>query len=522
MPEEGGAAEHDRPQVVVDQGWPRRRSTRIPGRRRRRSRTSSRGRPGPAAPRRGRTRACRPAAAERPGRRDRRRLPSRRGAAADGAASVAAARRRDRRVLVDVLHRHRGQVVALADAGAELGHDHRVGAQVVEEVAVDRAPARPAGRSASTSANALAGRRLGRRRERGGQAADRRVLVDVLHRHRRQVVALADAGAELGHDHRVGAQVVEEVAVDRHPVDRAGPRPARRRTASLVRARPGRPAGTSTAPATQPSTVPQRRLRAAPPSRDERAVDRGARARHRLRITGAGSSTSVPEDRLQPGRSGRRCRGTARRGPGRWPPRSVPSCRVRASQPIAPLTTVPVEPPKRKPRRASRWQARMVSGSSTRTTSSMKDSSSSGGRTLVPRPGIIRRAGGPPKVTEPTASTATIRTGRCHVAEVARAAHQGPRGARADEQHVESGKCGRSRGAVVRLCARQFAGIRVLVEPHVPVVGGAQPLARSRSAHRGSRRPRSGSVTMCTWLPSASMSRRVDRLHRGSVTQRNR
>ena len=33
---------------------------------------------------------------------------------------------------------------------------------------------------------------------------------------------------------------------------------------------------------------------------------------------------------------------------------------------------------------------------------------------LVPRPGIIRRPGGPPKATEPTLSTATTRTGRCH------------------------------------------------------------------------------------------------------------
>ena len=30
---------------------------------------------------------------------------------------------------------------------------------------------------------------------------------------------LADAGAELGHQHRVGAQVVEEVSVDRRIVD---------------------------------------------------------------------------------------------------------------------------------------------------------------------------------------------------------------------------------------------------------------------------------------------------------------
>jgi hypothetical protein len=33
-------------------------------------------------------------------------------------------------------------------------------------------------------------------------------------------------------------------------------------------------------------------------------------------------------------------------------------------------------------------------------------------RTLVPRPGIIRRLEGQPKVTDPTVSTATILTGR--------------------------------------------------------------------------------------------------------------
>ncbi len=116
----------------------------------------------------------------------------------------------------------------------------------------------------------------------------------------------------------------------------------------------------------------------------------------------------------------------------------------------------------------------MVSGSSTRTTSSTRDASSSGGRTLVPRPGIIRRPGGPPKVTEPTVSTATIRTRRAALAEVAGAAHQGAGGAGADEQHVELGElAGDRRGGapVVRLPVVRVA---VLVEPHVPVVGGAQ------------------------------------------------
>ena len=39
------------------------------------------------------------------------------------------------------------------------------------------------------------------------------------YRHRRQVVPLADPRAEPGHHHRVGTQVVEEVAVDRHALD---------------------------------------------------------------------------------------------------------------------------------------------------------------------------------------------------------------------------------------------------------------------------------------------------------------
>ncbi len=55
----------------------------------------------------------------------------------------------------------------------------------------------------------------------------------------------------------------------------------------------------------------------------------------------------------------------------------------------------------------------MASASSTWTTSSMNDSSSIGGRTAMPRPGIIRGAAGVPKLTEPTGSTATMRTDGC-------------------------------------------------------------------------------------------------------------
>jgi hypothetical protein len=85
-----------------------------------------------------------------------------------------------------------------------------------------------------------------------------------------------------------------------------------------------------------------------------------------------------------------------------------------ASHCVAPETTVPVEPPNNNPRRAARCQAPIVSASSTWITSSTNDSSSCGGRTAIPSPGSIRRAGAPPKLTDPAASTATIRTyGRC-------------------------------------------------------------------------------------------------------------
>ena len=104
--------------------------------------------------------------------------------------------------------------------------------------------------------------------------------------------------------------------------------------------------------------------------------------------------------------------------------------------------------------------------------------------------------------------------------EEAGAAHQGPGGAGADEQHVQFRELPgdrRRRRAVVRL---PVARVGVLVQPDVPVVGGAQRAdvvdPRTEEAADGS-----GSVMMCTWLPSASISRRVARLQRESVTQRN-
>ena len=51
-----------------------------------------------------------------------------------------------------------------------------------------------------------------------GQACDRRVLVNVLDRYRRQVRPLPDPRAKLRHHHRVGTQIVEKIAVDRHPL----------------------------------------------------------------------------------------------------------------------------------------------------------------------------------------------------------------------------------------------------------------------------------------------------------------
>ena len=56
-------------------------------------------------------------------------------------------------------------------------------------------------------------------RECGGQAFDRRVLVDVFDRHRRQIRPLSNPGAEPGHHHRVRTKIIEEVAVHRHPLD---------------------------------------------------------------------------------------------------------------------------------------------------------------------------------------------------------------------------------------------------------------------------------------------------------------
>ena len=88
-------------------------------------------------------------------------------------------------------------------------------------------------------------------------------------------------------------------------------------------------------------------------------------------------------------------------------------------------------------------------------------------------------------------STATTRTRAVPLPEVARAAHQGPGGARSDKQHVklrELAGYGGRRGAVV---CPPVARVGVLVEPDVAVVGGAQGTdvikPRAEEAARGIR-----------------------------------
>src|SRR5207247_11413870 len=55
--------------------------------------------------------------------------------------------------------------------------------------------------------------------ERRRKPPDRRMSVDVLYRYRWQVPSLPHPRTEMGHHQRVGAQLLEEVAVDRHAVD---------------------------------------------------------------------------------------------------------------------------------------------------------------------------------------------------------------------------------------------------------------------------------------------------------------
>src|SRR6201989_2190085 len=144
----------------------------------------------------------------------------------------------------------------------------------------------------------------------------------------------------------------------------------------------------------------------------------------------------------------------------------------RDSQSMAPLTTVPVEPPNRNPLLARRWQARMVSASSTCTTSSTYELSRSGGRR---GDGHARARYHPAALTPAKYHRAeAVHRDNPHRAvplpEPARAAHQGPGGAGPDEQHVKLRKLasdGRRRGAVVRPPVGRGG---VLGEPGLPVV----------------------------------------------------
>ena len=125
-----------------------------------------------------------------------------------------AGQRGDRGVPVDVLDRDGGQVGALAQPGAELGHQHRVGARGRRRSGCRCGTSAILSTSASTAASPPAspataaggpGRRPGRAgrpvAERGGQRGDGGVPVDVLDRDGGQVGALAQPGAELGHQH---------------------------------------------------------------------------------------------------------------------------------------------------------------------------------------------------------------------------------------------------------------------------------------------------------------------------------
>ena len=123
---------------------------------------------------------------------------------------------------VDVGHSHGRQAGVLAHLRAEARHQQRVGAEIVEEVglgrhglqAQDLAQDRPEPGVDVRCSRALVRRRGQRRR----QGRERRVLVDVLHRHRRQLWVLTDLGAEAGHEQRVGAEIVEEVRARRDGV----------------------------------------------------------------------------------------------------------------------------------------------------------------------------------------------------------------------------------------------------------------------------------------------------------------
>ncbi len=76
----------------------------------------------------------------------------------------------------------------------------------------------------------------------------------------------------------------------------------------------------------------------------------------------------------------------------------------------------------------------------------------------LPSPGIIRRAGGPPKVTEPTESTAATRTRRCHWRKKRAQPIRVPVVPAPTNSTSRSGKSRGIAGAVRRMWARQLPG----------------------------------------------------------------
>ena len=70
----------------------------------------------------------------------------------------------------------------------------------------------------------------------------------------------------------------------------------------------------------------------------------------------------------------------------------------------------------------------------------------------------MRRPGSAPKLTEPAASTATMRTGRCHSRNQRAQPIRVPVVPAPTNSTSMSGKSRAIAGAVVRLCARQLPG----------------------------------------------------------------
>ena len=77
----------------------------------------------------------------------------------------------------------------------------------------------------------------------------------------------------------------------------------------------------------------------------------------------------------------------------------------------------------------------------------------------MPRPGIIRGPGAPPKVTDPTLSTATTHTGRCHCRKKRAQPIRVPVVPAPTNSTSSCGNWLAIAGAVVRKCAFQLFGL---------------------------------------------------------------